>query len=175
MHWRPPCLIRSGPTLVQPCPGSCCSIVRRGVGAGLGHGTTTTLTASCRDNTPLIHLRFVVSTTSSSVHVGADMAARHYSFLLPHSDTRLSNHNTGRVSPRITSLRLPHDLCASCHLVLEAQRVGDERQKAQPPKVSVGVLFSCSLLYVFLLLWSSCILYPWTSNAGLYHSSSSSS
>ncbi|KAK1773371.1 hypothetical protein QBC45DRAFT_85385 [Copromyces sp. CBS 386.78] len=117
-----------------------------------------------------------MSASSQSVHVGANRVARTYSFLLPHSDTRLSNHNSGRVSSQVTSLRLPHDLRTFSHPVLEAQRVGGWLTESP---INSGFcrhilfFFFLSLLCVFLLLWPSCTLYPWTLKAGLYHLSPS--
>ncbi|KAK3485459.1 uncharacterized protein B0T23DRAFT_48089 [Neurospora hispaniola] len=120
-------------------------VLQHGWGTVPGHGTTAAWAASCR---------LVISTSSSllSVHVGANNPARPFSFLLPHFDTRLSNHKTGRVSSQVTSLRLPHDLHASSHLILETQRVGDERQQAQRTWVFVAVFFSSLLLCIFVLL-----------------------
>ena len=137
---------------VQPSATLPRVMLQHGWGTGLRHGTTAALTDNCHDNMPSIYRRLVMSTSSSSssVHVGVNRAARIHS-CLPHPDTRLSNHNTGRVSSQVARLRLPHDLRASTHLVLEAQRVGAEQWKAQPTRAYESILF-----FIFFL-FASCV------------------
>ncbi|KAK3386343.1 hypothetical protein B0T20DRAFT_111176 [Sordaria brevicollis] len=115
----------------------------------------------CRQpHVSLIHCRLLMSTSSaSSVHVGASRASRTLLLSHPHCDTRLSNHSTGCVSSQVTSLRLPHDLRASTHLIPEAQRVGGGQGKAQQ---TLACSYS-SLLCIFFRVGHFAFYTPWAS------------